>query len=129
LGQAEKGEIHRGDQDASLGFDAIIATCWAKHHLARHAHAFSERQRDRPRTGPATRAAPGDTFVFAHHGTRIHVTRLRPFGIAMRLAGAGALGVIDLLMLLGAALVGAAAMGVIILAALLSRLFHGPARP
>jgi hypothetical protein len=35
--------------------------------------------------------------------------RLRPFGIAMRLAGAGALGVIDLLMLLGAALVGAAA--------------------
>jgi hypothetical protein len=32
----------------------------------------------------------------------------------MRLAGAGALGVIDLLMLLGAALVGAAAMGVII---------------
>jgi hypothetical protein len=70
-----------------------------------------------------------EAFVFAHHGTRIHVARLGPFGIAMILLGAGALGAIGLLVLLGAVLVGAAVMGVVVAAALFSRLLRGPARP
>jgi hypothetical protein len=69
-----------------------------------------------------------DAF-FVHHRTRIHVARLGPFGIAMILLGAGALGAIGLLILLGAVLVGAAAIGVVVVAALFSRLLRGPARP
>lgn len=74
---------------------------------------------------PRSRA---EGIVFTRHGTRIQVRRLGPFGIAMLLLGAGALGAIGLLMLLGALLVGAAVMGVIVVAALLSQLLRGPAR-
>lgn len=70
-----------------------------------------------------------DNGVFAQYGTRIHLTRLGPFGIAFVLLGAGILGAVALLMLLGAALVGAAAAGVIIVGALVARLFRGLLRP
>jgi hypothetical protein len=26
----------------SLGFDAFLATCWAKRHVMQHAHAFAQ---------------------------------------------------------------------------------------
>lgn len=75
---------------------------------------------------PRTRA---EGVVFTHRGSRIRVARLGPFGIAMVLLGAGVLGAIGLLVLLGAVLVGAAAVGVIVIGALLSQLFRGPPRP
>jgi len=71
-----------------------------------------------PRRGPGR-------VVFTRRVTRIQVTRLGPFGIAMVLLGAGVLGVVGLLVLLGAALVAAAALGVVVLGALLSRLLRG----
>jgi hypothetical protein len=108
-------------------------------------HPFSDDASGRHRGAPAEppRAEPeiippGADFpprprpegvVFTHRGGRIRVARLGPLGIAMVLLGAGVLGAIGLLVLLGAVLVGAAALGVIVIGALLSQLFRGSPRP
>lgn len=70
----------------------------------------------------------GGTVVYTRDGTRIHVRRLGPFGIAAVLLGLGVAGILGLLFLLGAVLVGAAALGVVVLTALIARLLRGPSR-
>jgi hypothetical protein len=101
--------------------------------IARQPSSRAEPPRAEPEIIPPGADFPSqphrETFVFAHRGIRIHVTRLGPFGIAMLLLGGVALGAIGLLMLLGTVLVGAAAIGVVVAAALLSRLFRGPPKP
>lgn len=74
------------------------------------------------RSGPHVEAA-----VFTHRGTRIHVARLGPFGIALVLLAAGVVAAAGLALLLGAALIGAVAAGAIILAAAVARFLRGPA--
>ena len=65
-----------------------------------------------------------ETFFAAGNGIRIRVVRPGPLGIAAIVVGAGIIGALSLVMLLGTLLIGAAAAGTIMLIALVSRLLR-----
>ncbi len=64
----------------------------------------------------------GETGFYTHRSIRIHVTRPGPFGIAAIVIGAGIVGALGFLLLLGTLLIGAAAAGTLIVVALVARL-------
>jgi hypothetical protein len=65
-----------------------------------------------------------DSVFDTRNGIRIHVVRPGPLGIAAIIVGAGIVGALSFVMLLGTLLIGAAAAGTIVLIALISRLLR-----
>ena len=91
-----------------------------------------EARPDLPRSEPEIippgvdfRARPGgETGFYTNRGIHIRVTRPGPLGIAAILVGAGIVGALGLLMLLGTLLIGAAAAGTLVVIALVARLLR-----
>ncbi len=91
---------------------------------------------DRPRAEPeiippgvALGPRPGGAAAFAHgNGIRIHIARPGPLGLAVLVVGAGIIGALGMLMLIGTLLIGAAAAGTLMLIALITRLLRGLGR-
>jgi hypothetical protein len=75
------------------------------------------------------RRPDGETGFYTHRGIHIRVTPPGPLGIAAIVVGAGIVGVLSFVMLLGTLLIGAAAAGTIVLIALIGRLLRIFGRP
>jgi hypothetical protein len=100
--------------------------------IGREPPAWPEPPRSEPEIippGADFRSRPGGKAVFyTHNGTRIHVTRLGPLGVATVLLGVGVLGALGVLMLLGTVLIAAAAAGAIVMCALVVKLLRALVR-
>jgi hypothetical protein len=124
------------------------------HHLVHEPRSLPLRMTPTPRSSPAARSRdpatgpdlprcepeiipPGAGFgprpdsaaAFAHgNGIRIHIAGPGPLGLAVLVVGAGIIGALGMLMLIGTLLIGAAAAGTLMLIALITRLLRGLGR-
>jgi hypothetical protein len=92
----------------------------------RQSEARAETPRSEPEISPPgvdLRPQPGHEPVFGtRNSIRVYVTQPGPLGIAAILVGAGILGALSFLLLLGTLLIAAAAAGTLVVIALIARL-------
>jgi hypothetical protein len=93
----------------------------------------SERRSEPEIIPPGAPLPRGASSVWARDEGRgshyVYTTRIGPIGLALTALAIGAIGVLALLFLLGAAFIGLVAVGVLTLAGVVAGLLRGPPRP